>query len=155
MSLVAQQSSTQRPGVGYGDGGTGGSGLVGAGVFIKRWWEIFFGLTPVSSSFRNEGAVTMVSGESLVGLAGDVTISMDSSAGGSGEGLYLSSSSTIGGSASLFGGREGPDNGGGVRHPSACSSSTDSGSVTMLSADTGGACLYTLQHNNSPTQDTR
>ena len=84
MSLAAQKSSTQRLGVGYGYGGTGGSSLVGVGVFIKRWWEIVFGVTPISSSFRNEGAVTMVSGESLVGIVGDATISTESSSGGSG-----------------------------------------------------------------------
>ena len=46
----------------------------------------------------------MVSGESFVGLAGDATISAGSSACGSGGALHLTSGSTIGGSASLFGG---------------------------------------------------
>ena len=63
-----------------------------------------FWFTPVSSSIRDEGAVTMVSGESFVGLAGDATISAGSSACGSGGALHLTSGSTIGGSASLFGG---------------------------------------------------
>ena len=127
-------------GVSSGYGGTGESGLVSAGVYIGRWWWIvfgLFGLTSVSSTFRIEGSVTLVGGASLVGIGSDTPMSTGFSAGGSGGALHLASRSTIGGSESLFDGRGGSDRGGCVSFSLDSRSSTDSGSVTMSSADTG------------------
>ena len=68
-----------------------------------------FGFTPGPSPCRNEGAVTMVGGDSLVGIGKDATMSAGSCAGGSGGALHLASGRTIDGSTLLFGGRGGSD----------------------------------------------
>ena len=68
-----------------------------------------FGFTPGPSPCRNEGAVTMVGGDSLVGFGKDSMMSVGSRAGRSGGALHLVSGRTIGGSTSLFGGKGGSD----------------------------------------------
>ena len=64
-----------------------------------------FGFTSSPSPYRNEGAVTMVGGDSLVGIGKDATMSAGSCAGGSGGALDLASGRTIDGSTLFFGGR--------------------------------------------------
>ena len=64
-----------------------------------------FSFTPGPSLCSNEGVVTMVGGDSLVGIGKDATMSAGSCAGGSGGALHLASGRTIDGSTLLFGGR--------------------------------------------------
>ena len=68
-----------------------------------------FSFTPGPSLCSNEGVVTMVGGDSLVGIGKDATMSTGSCTGGSGGASHLASGRTIDGSTLLFDGRGGSD----------------------------------------------
>ena len=91
---------------------------------------------PFSFSFRHEGAITSVGGESLFEPSRGATMSAGSPTCGSG--WY----------------KRGSDRRGGLSFPSDIRLSADSGSSAESTADTGGTFLDSLRHTDLRKQDT-